>query len=144
METANGNSLRASLPVAMTESVEWSRLGPAIAGGLLPFALIVYLALKGGGYDDVVRGEVGIAVSWVLLLGALVSVLPVVRIGRSGWVALGLLGAFAAWTGLGIAWSGSPARSVAELGRLAMFTAVFALALAAQGREGVRRTVSAV
>ena len=46
------------------------RLGPAIAGWALPFALVLYLGLKGGGYDAVVRSEVGIAVWWIVLLGA--------------------------------------------------------------------------
>src|SRR5919198_6380768 len=65
---------------AFVESV-----GPAFAGWLLPFALVLYLALKGGGYDPVVRGEVGIAIWWIVLLGAGVGVLPLARVPRVGW-----------------------------------------------------------
>src|SRR3954447_14034775 len=87
--------------------------GPAIAGVVLPFALILYLGLKGGGYDLVVYSEVGIAIWWIVLLGALVAVLPSASIPRLGWVGLGLIVAFAAWTALGIGWSESAERSAA-------------------------------
>jgi hypothetical protein len=118
--------------------------GPALVGSVLPFALVLYLALRGGGYDGVIYGEVGIAVWWLLLLGALVGILPATRIPRAGWVALGLLVAFAAWTALGMTWSESAERSAAEAGRVAAYLGVFALALVAQGRDGLRRTVNAV
>ena len=120
------------------------RHGPAFAGWLLPFLLVLYLALKQGGYDGVIRGEVGIAVWWIVLVGAAVGVLPAARIGRPGWIALGLLGAFALWTGLGIGWSESAERSVAELGRVAMLLGVFVLAVSTQGRGAARRTAAAV
>jgi O-Antigen ligase len=118
--------------------------GPAIAGVVLPFALILYLGLKGGGYDLVVYSEVGIAIWWIVLLGALVAVLPSASIPRVGWVGLGLIVAFAAWTALGIGWSESAERSAAELGRVATYVGVFALAISITGREGLRRTVNAV
>jgi len=120
------------------------RHGPAFAGWLLPFLLVLYLALKEGGYDAVIRGEVGIAVWWIVLVGAAVGAIPSARITRIGWIALGLLAAFAAWTGLGIGWSESAERSVAELGRVAMLLGVFALALSVQGRDAARRTAAAV
>lgn len=119
-------------------------MGPRIVGSVLPFMLVLYLALKAGGYETVVYGEVGIAAWWLLLLGALVGVLPVARITTAGWIALGLLTGFAIWTALGIGWSESAERSVTEVGRVASYLGVLALALAAQGREGLRRTVCAV
>lgn len=120
------------------------RHGPAFAGWLLPFLLVLYLALKEGGYDATIRSEVGIAVWWIVLVGAAVGALPSARITRVGWVGLGLFGAFALWTGLGIGWSESAERSVAELGRVATLLGVFALALSVQGREAARRTVAAI
>jgi O-antigen ligase len=118
--------------------------GPALVGSVLPFALVFYLALRGGGYDRVVYSEVGIAAWWLVLLGAVVGILPAARISRAGWIALGLLAAFVAWTALGVTWSESAERSVAEAGRVAAYLGVFALALTAQGRDGLRRTVNAV
>jgi O-antigen ligase len=120
------------------------RHGPAFAGWLLPFLLVLYLALKDGGYDAAIRGEVGIAVWWIVLVGAAVGALPTARINRVGWVGLGLLAGFALWTGLGIGWSESAERSVAELGRVAALLGVFALALSVQGRGAARRTAAAV
>jgi hypothetical protein len=143
-EHAQGGTLGARPMAQFDLAATWSRIGPALGGWLLPFILVLYLALKGGGYDDVIRGEVGVAIWWIVLLGALVGVLPVARISRAGWIGLGLLGAFCAWTALGITWSGDSERSVAEVARLAMYTGVLALALSVQGRDGLRRTVNAL
>ena len=116
---------------------------PALAAWTLAFALVAYLALSNGGYDTVVRSEVGIAVWWVVLLGALAGILPA-RIGRAGWVAIGLLAAFAAWTGLAIGWSESAERSAVELGRVAAYLGVLVLAIAVQGRTAARHTINGV
>jgi hypothetical protein len=120
------------------------RLGPLLAGSVLPFVLVVYLALKGGGYDTVVYSQVGVAAWWIVLLGAVVGVLPVARLRPAAWLALGALAAIAVWTALGIGWSESEERSVAELGRVAAYLGVFAFALCVQGTEGVHRMVKAV
>ena len=120
------------------------RHGPAFAGWFLPFVLVLYLALKEGGYDAAIRSEVGIAVWWIVLVGAVVGALPSARMTRVGWVGFGLLAGFAFWTALGIGWSESAERSVAELGRVATLLGVFALALSVQGHEAARRTVAAV
>ncbi len=120
------------------------RHGPAFAGWLLPFLLVLYLALQQGGYDGVVRGEVGVAIWWIVLVGAAVGVLPAARLGRTAWVAIGLLGAFALWTGLGIGWSESAERSVGELGRVTMLLGVFVLAISTQRPGAGRRIVAAV
>src|SRR6202035_1877643 len=71
---------------------------PAISAWMMAFALVTYLALREGGYDTVVRSDVGIAVWWIVLIAAAAGVLPA-RIGKSGWLAIGLLSAFALWTG---------------------------------------------
>src|SRR4051812_3882702 len=93
----------------------------AIGAWALAFLLVVYLGLRGGGYDPLVRGEIGIAVWWVVLTGVATRVLPLVRLQRSAWVALGLFVAFAVWTALGISWSSSAERSSAELARVATY-----------------------
>src|SRR5436190_550623 len=120
------------------------RLGPILASTVLPFVLILYLALEGGGYDVVVRGEVGIAIWWIVLLGALVGVLPVRAMGRAELVGLGFLLAFAAWTAIGISWSPSSERSVEEAARVLILVGVLVLSLAGQDREALRRSVRSV
>jgi O-antigen ligase len=120
------------------------RIAPVLGGWVLPFILVLYLGLKGGGYDELVYGQVGIVAWWIVVLGSAVAVLPVSRIGTAGWLGLGLLGAFAVWTALGIGWSSDAERSVAEVGRIATYLGIFALALVTQGRGRLERTVSAV
>ena len=119
------------------------RLGPAAAGWAVPFAVILVLGLKNGGYDIAIRSEVGIAVWWILLVGVAAGLIALNKIGRTGWILIGLLAAFAVWTGLGIGWSESAERSVIELARVLTLLGILGLALAVQGRDGLRRTVAA-
>lgn len=119
------------------------RIGELTVGFVIPFALVVYLALREGGYDEIVRSEVGIVVWWMILLGAIVAALPR-RTDRRGWIALGLLTAFCAWTGLASIWSESAERSVVELARVASLLGLFAFALLTQGPGSLRRMVAAV
>jgi hypothetical protein len=100
--------------------------------------------MKGGGYDPIVRGEVGVAVWWVVLIGAAVGALPAARFTTAGWVMFAVLAGFAVWTALGISWSDSAERSASEAGRVAAYLGVFVLALSAQRGDAVRRTVIAV
>ncbi|MCA1599445.1 MAG: hypothetical protein LC769_10630, partial [Chloroflexi bacterium] len=114
---------------------------PAAAAWTLAFALVAYLALSNGGYDTVVRSQVGVAVWWIVLVGAVAGLLPA-RIGVGGWVAIALLAAFAVWTGLAIGWSESAERSATELGRVGTYLGVLVLAIAAQGRSAARHTIN--
>src|SRR5690349_19753976 len=78
--------------------------GPAIAAAAVPFVLVLYLALQGGGYDAVIRSEAGIAVWWIVLIGLVVGLFPVARVSRAGWLALGALTAFGLWSALALTW----------------------------------------
>jgi hypothetical protein len=118
------------------------RNGARIATWALPFVLVVYLGMKGGGYDSIIRDEVGIAVSWIVLLGAVVGILPTSLPRRNGWIGLGLLTAFALWTGIGIAWSSDSGASVTEFARVATYLGVFALVLASRKPGDMRRLVN--
>jgi hypothetical protein len=93
MEITTSRSVPRSLPRRLAGCID----PPALAAWTLAFAVVAYLALSNGGYDTIVRSQVGIAVWWIVLLGALAGVLPA-RIGAAGWVAIGLLAAFALWT----------------------------------------------
>jgi hypothetical protein len=117
------------------------RLPPAGAW-VLGFAPVLYLALKGGGYDLVVYSQVGVAVWWIALCGTLAGVLPSVRIGRAGWLALGVLFAWAAWTALGATWSSNAERSVAEIGRVSVYASFFVLGLCVLDAGRLRRLVN--
>lgn len=115
-----------------------------IACWVIPFALVVYLGMKRGGYEEPVRGQVGMLVWFVVAMGLLSYALPRQRIGRWGWIGLGVLAAFAGWTALGIGWSSSSGRSVTEAARVVTFAGVLALALLIGGRDRLRMTIGAV
>jgi O-antigen ligase len=136
MEITTSRSVPRSLPRRLAGCFD----PPALAAWTLAFAVVAYLALSNGGYDTIVRSQVGIAVWWIVLLGALAGVLPA-RIGAAGWVAIGLLAAFALWTGLATGWSESSERTVVELGREATYLGVLVLAIALQGRTAARHTI---
>ena len=121
------------------------RNGPAIAGFTIPFLIVLYLALQGGGYDAVVRGEVGIAVWWRRWCWAPRSApLPVARVTPAGWAALGLLLAFGAWTAIGIGGSESSERTVAEVGRIGVLLGRAGALIVCAGTRGASPTVYAV
>ncbi|HET9163825.1 MAG TPA: O-antigen ligase family protein [Solirubrobacterales bacterium] len=120
--------------------VEWS----AVWTWALSFGLVVYLGLKGGGYDPLVHDQVGIAVWWVLLAATFAGALPRRRLSPLAWLALGLLAAFVGWTALSLSWTESVERTSADLARVAGYLGVFALALLSRGSRGARRTVAAV
>ena len=116
----------------------------AVAVWLLGFLLVVYLGLNGGGYEPIVRGQVGIAVWWGVLLGLAVGALPLRRLGRNAWIALGALSAYVAWVALSSTWSSTVDGSLADLGRVATYLGIFALALGLRGSRGARRMISAL
>jgi hypothetical protein len=115
--------------------------GGALGAWILGAALVVYLGVKGGGYDIVVRSEVGVVVWWVTLLGALVGALRAPA-SRAPWIAFGLLALLGVWTAIGATWSESAERTVVESGRLAMYLGAFALAAGVISRERVRPLVN--
>ncbi len=113
---------------------------PGLAGAALSFATVTYLALSDGGYDTISRSQAGVAVWWLVLLAAFVGLVPR-RLGPAGWLALGLMLAFAAWTGASALWSVSAGRSADTLGMVATYAGVFVLALTVQGRGAARHAV---
>jgi hypothetical protein len=96
---------------------------------LLAALLVVYLALENGGYDPIPRGQVGIAVWWLVLLGVAIEALPVPGRSKAGLAALGLLSGFGVWTALAMGWTQSEERTATEMARVATYLGVFALGI---------------
>jgi O-antigen ligase len=109
-------------------------------------AIVLYLAVDGGGYDLVVRSQVAVVVWWIVLVGAAWGLLPAARLSRGAWAALALFAGFVAWTALATTWSQSSERSLQELSRLACYLGLLVLGMAIhRDRErAVRHTVSAM
>jgi O-antigen ligase/polysaccharide polymerase Wzy-like membrane protein len=93
-------------------------------------AILIYLAFEGGGYDLIVRNQVGLGVWWGVMLCAAVGALPRRPLPRASWVVLSGFGAFVLWTVVATAHSQSAERSLAELSRVACYFGVLVLAVA--------------
>ncbi len=123
----------------------WARrLGPEVAGTAVPFALVLYLGLRGGGYDEVVRSEIGIVVWLVVGIASLVGLLPISRPPRAAIAGLALLGGLLAWTAASLLWTESVENTYSELARVAIYLGVFTYALFVQGPGAARRMVIGV
>jgi Flp pilus assembly protein TadD len=90
--------------------VRWARV-VALAAGVL------VLALRGGSYDLVTRGEAFTLIWWVLGLGVALGALPRARAARPVAIAVVALCVFAAWTAVGFAWTPSAERTLIEVAR---------------------------
>src|SRR5688572_14554014 len=88
--------------------------GPAVFGFLLPFSIVLYIALRGGGFDDITRSEFGFVLWWAIVLGSAVGLLSTTGLRRSAWTLLGLFAVYVLWTGLSIIWTDSTDRTVVE------------------------------
>ena len=105
------------------------------AAFFLPAIAVVGLALDGGAFDVVVRGEWGLAIWWALGLGIAAGFLPRRRPGRAARVLLAAFGALAGLTAFALVWTESDERTSAELARVVMLAGVFALTAAGLRRE---------
>ncbi len=96
--------------------------------------LVLVLAFNGGGYDVVVRHEVGLAVWAAIAAGLGIGILPRGRLTPAGWVAIGGLAALAGLTLVSHVWTESDERTTEELARVLEYTGVVALAFLALNR----------
>ena len=117
---------------------------PALAAWLLGFALIAYLMLQEGGFDPIVRGEVGVAVWWIVLVGVAVGVMPLPTRSRAAITLVGLLGAFAVWTGLAFIWTWSDERTATELARVVTYLGFLVLGILAAADHRGRHLLAGV
>ena len=118
----------------------------AVSAWVLAGALVIYLAVAGGGYSMATHGQVGILVWWAVVLCAAWGLLPVTRLTRSALAVMGLFGAFTAWTAIGIAWSISSGRSFQDLALVTCYFGVIVLAVSIhrEREAAVRHTLGAV
>jgi O-antigen ligase len=115
----------------------------ALLAWLLPISLITYLGVRGGGYDQVVSSQVAIAFWWLIFLVAALR-LASVHISTAGWVWLGLLVAYAAWTTLSLIWTVSRGNTVIDVSLMALYCGTAILAIAIRGSDTARHMLHAV
>lgn len=100
--------------------------------------LVLVLAFNGGGYDVVIRHQVGLAIWAAIALGLGIGILPRARLTPAAWVAVGGFAALAALTLLSHVWTESDQRTTEELARILEYTGVVALAFLALNRYSWR------
>ncbi len=106
---------------------------------IVPIALILGLALAGGGFDLAPRHVAGLVV-WLAVVGMVVlGAAGRAALGRPFYWTIGLIGAVALWSAISSLWSGSVELSVIEADRvlvyLGVFLAAFLVAQTDQGRQ---------
>jgi tetratricopeptide (TPR) repeat protein len=90
--------------------------------------LTLVLAFNGGGYDVVVRHEVGLAVWALIALGLGVGLLPRAQLTPAAWTALGGFAALTALTLLSHVWTRSSEHATEELARVLQYGGLVVLA----------------
>jgi O-antigen ligase/polysaccharide polymerase Wzy-like membrane protein len=105
------------------------------AGFLVALVLTIVLAFNGGGYDLVIRHQVGLAVWALIALGLGVGILPRSRLTPASCLALGGFAALAVWTLLSHAWTESDERTTEELARVLQYLGLILLAYLALNRR---------
>jgi hypothetical protein len=110
---------------------------------VLALALLV-VALRGGSYAPRERGEFFVVVLWVLVLCVALGLLPRYRVRTGGRVAVAALVGLAGWMALGLMWSESAERTVAEVARVVGFAGLLMLILWTFGGRGAELAVGAL
>ena len=95
----------------------------------------VYLALRGGGYDLIVRHELGLVLWAALALGFAFGVFPRGRLSRLDSLPLAFAAGLALVTLLSLTWTGSDERTFEELARVVTLAGVVALPLYSLNRH---------
>jgi hypothetical protein len=88
---------------------------------IVPAALIVYIGLQNGGYDEIPRDEMGVLVWWLVLVASLVGALPTIRLRSATGALVILLAAFGLWTAISLSWTDSAERTMIEVARVATY-----------------------
>jgi hypothetical protein len=105
-----------------------------MAGFAIAALITLLLAFNGGGYDPVIRHQVGLAVWALIVVGLGLGVLPRGRLTPACWVALGGFGALAGLTLISHAWTRSDEQTTEELARILEYGGVILLAFVALNR----------
>jgi len=97
-----------------------------------------YLAFDGGGFDIVVRQEVGLVLWALVALGLALGILPRGRPQRLILIPLVGGAGLLLWMLLSLSWTESEERATAEIARLIVYLGIVSLALASLNRHTFR------
>src|SRR4051794_12397316 len=124
-----------------------ARRGQILAGyapGALVAAGIAVLALRGGTFDGVTRGESFAVVWWAVGLAALLAGVPRHRSATGVRVALAALVLLALWMAIALTWTASKGRTTDEIARTVGFAGVVLLCMWTFTGRDAGRAIGAV
>jgi hypothetical protein len=104
-------------------------------------AATAILGYENGAFGIGARSGLAIAAWWAVGLAVVVGIWPLAPIPRVALACGGLLAAFAAWTLASIAWAPSAEAAFVEFDRVALYVAIFLVAVLAATRGNVARWV---
>ena len=105
------------------------------AGFAIGLALTLMVAFSGGGYDVVIRHQVGLGIWALIALGLGVGILPRARLSAAAWLALGGFAVLAGLTLLSFSWTASDERTTEELARVLEYMGLVLLAFLSLNRH---------
>jgi hypothetical protein len=126
--------------------VPWKIDAHAVSTWVLSLALILYLAMDGGGYALATHSQVGIVVWWLVVVSAAWGLMPVARLSPAAVGTIGYFAAFTGWTALGVTWSISSGRSFQDLALVTCYLGIIVLAVSIHRERAtaIRHTTAAV
>ena len=93
-------------------------------------ATVFALSYADGGFAPTTRAYAGMAAWWLLGVGAAFGIASAwSSIDRLAVVAVGLFAAFAVWTLISVSWAADAERAFAQFNQVALYVAVFAIAI---------------
>ncbi len=93
-------------------------------------ATVFALSYADGGFAPTTRAYAGMAAWWLLGVGAAFGIAAAwSSIDRLAVVAVGLFAAFAVWTLISVSWAADAERAFAQFNQVALYVAVFAIAI---------------
>jgi tetratricopeptide (TPR) repeat protein len=122
-------SLTSSQPARRADELE-SFLLFAVFGGV-----ILFVALNGGGFDIVFRGQLGLGLLWGAGLLLAFGALPAARLGGSARALCVVLLGLVVWTAASLVWTESVERSYGDVSRVVTYAGAMGVILLAVSRR---------
>jgi hypothetical protein len=111
---------------------------------LVVAGVVFAIAYANGGYSLSARSIVALSAWWAVLLSIVFAIWPIRPIPRAAFVVGGLLGAFALWTFVSMAWSPSNEATFNEFNRVSLYLAAFVVVVCAGTHSSVRTWLDAL
>jgi hypothetical protein len=100
---------------------------------------VFWLGYQSGGYSTIDRAPFAIAIWWMVILLVVLRVWPRAPVPRTAAATLGLLAAFALWTGASLFWAPSTHNVLVEFNRVTLYLGVAVIAIIGVRRGGADR-----